>query len=382
MTARIPFSLRAESCLQKDPDTNPLKIYLFRLMDAKRTNLCLSADVSSTTTLLQLADICGPYICLFKTHADIIDDFGPRTIKGLRELSQKHKFLIFEDRKFGDIGATVQSQYTRGSMQIASWAHIVNAHVFPGPSIVTALKQAALGVLEAEGRGVVSTEVWVGTPEHSEDETATNNENAIDNASVTRTPLTRAILGQEKSNPRKDSIIANTTISQTFETAHARQRPQSLSPSTKLKNQLELKLQQDEEDLRALTPPPARALLLFAQMSSEGNLMNEDYTTQTLKMGRNNKDFVIGYIAQRNLNDTAMDDDFLSLTPGVQLPQQDQSLKGDGLGQQYRTPAEVVGKDGCDIVIVGRGIIKAKNKAEEAKRYRDEAWKAYMGRLK
>ena len=389
MTAQIPFSLRAEDCLQKDPDTNPLKIYLFRLIDVKRTNLCLSADVSSTSTLLQLADACGPYICMLKTHADIIDDFGPRTIKGLRELSRKHKFLIFEDRKFGDIGSTVQGQFTRGPLQIATWAHIVNAHAFPGPSIVTALKQAALGILEAEGRGVVSTEVWVGTPEQSEDENATENAtgNATENTTgLTRTSLTRAILGRENSNSRKDSIIANTTISQTYETAHAQQRPQSLSPSTKLKNQLELQLQQDNEDFKALGyPPTARALLLFAQMSSEGNLMNEEYTNQTLQMGRNNKDFVIGYIAQRNLNDTALCDDFLSLTPGVQLPpqgQQGQYLKGDGLGQQYRTPVEVVGKDGCDIVIVGRGIFKAKNKAEEAKRYRDEAWKAYIGRLK
>lgn len=90
------------------PGTHPLAHFLFHLMCTKNSNLCLSADVTSTAQLLQLAEEVGDSICMIKTHADIIDDFGERTVKGLRQLAAEKKFLVFEDRKFGDIG----SEYT------------------------------------------------------------------------------------------------------------------------------------------------------------------------------------------------------------------------------------------------------------------------------
>jgi len=43
---------------------------------------------------------------VLKTHADIIDDFSQTTIKRLKEVSRRKNFLLFEDRKFGDIGST------------------------------------------------------------------------------------------------------------------------------------------------------------------------------------------------------------------------------------------------------------------------------------
>lgn len=39
-----------------------------------------------------------------QTHVDIIEDFDHSLIDRLVELSKKHDFLIFEDRKFADIG--------------------------------------------------------------------------------------------------------------------------------------------------------------------------------------------------------------------------------------------------------------------------------------
>ena len=101
MAARKDYSARVQL-----PETHPLAAYLLQLMSIKRSNLCVSADVHSTTALLRLAEEVGDSICILKTHADIIDDFGEDTIQGLQEISQRKKFLLFEDRKFGDIGST------------------------------------------------------------------------------------------------------------------------------------------------------------------------------------------------------------------------------------------------------------------------------------
>jgi uridine monophosphate synthetase len=88
------------------PGTSPLAAYLLHLVLLKKSNLCLSADVSTTSELLNLAEEAGESICLLKTHADAINDFSERTVRALREIAKRKRFLIFEDRKFGDIGST------------------------------------------------------------------------------------------------------------------------------------------------------------------------------------------------------------------------------------------------------------------------------------
>lgn len=119
-----------------------------------------------------------------------------------------------------------------------------------------------------------------------------------------------------------------------------------------------------------------RGLLLLAEMSSAGSLATGAYTAATVAMARRHRDFVIGFIAMQAVN-TEEEDDFIVMTPGVGL-----DVTGDALGQQYRTPREVVVESGGDVVIVGRGIYgKGKDVEEQAKRYRNAGWEAYLERV-
>lgn len=239
---------------------------LLALMASKKTNLALSADVTSSAALLRLAEDVGGEICVLKTHADLIADWNSSTGAALGRIAHRLNFMIFEDRKFADIGNTVAHQMKGGVHAIVRWAHFVNAHALPGPGIVDGLRAAC----EESGREI--------------------------------------------------------------------------------------------------------GLLLLAEMSSAGNLATGGYAGKVVEMAKEHQKFVFGFISMGRVE--GIDDGMLCMTPGVKL-----AGGGDELGQQYNTPEHVIGVKRSDVIIVGRGIYKAKNPRAAAQEYKEAGWKAYLSTL-
>jgi len=119
--------------------TNPLTKKLRSRIDEKESNLVLSLDVSSSEKFFSILDKCAESIVMLKTHVDMIDDFTPDFIRRLVEYSQRYNFLIFEDRKFADIGSTVQKQFRSGVYKIADWAEYITVHMIVGEAILKGL---------------------------------------------------------------------------------------------------------------------------------------------------------------------------------------------------------------------------------------------------
>ncbi|KAA8572976.1 hypothetical protein EYC84_003521 [Monilinia fructicola] len=306
-------------------------------MTLKQSNLCVSADVSTTGELLRLADAVGPSIVVLKTHYDLINnwDYNPTTGTGARlnRLARRHGFLIFEDRKFGDIGNTVQLQYTEGTAKIIEWSHITNVNMIPGKASVDSMAEAAARWRERK-RYEVKTDISVGTPRPEsieDDEDQITSPISLNSKPNEFADGSHGLEAHDEMNiGRKASIVSITTVSQHFEPAN--------SPRSRSDFDIE------EEAYPGIDEAP----------------LERDYTDACVASAREHKQYVMGFISQESLN-TDADDDFISMTPGCQLPpenDEEAELEGDGKGQQYNTPGKLVGL-GCDVVIVGRGILRA-----------------------
>ncbi|GAJ19709.1 unnamed protein product, partial [marine sediment metagenome] len=114
---------------------------LLELMVEKQSNLICSADVDTVEELLILADQVGPEIVMLKTHLDgMIEMLTLAQIDQLKTLAQKHKFLILEDRKFADIGSTLQRQLT-GYHKMNEWVDAITCVPIFGSGTLEAFKK-------------------------------------------------------------------------------------------------------------------------------------------------------------------------------------------------------------------------------------------------
>ncbi|EFX78014.1 hypothetical protein DAPPUDRAFT_305287 [Daphnia pulex] len=124
---------------RRSSSKHPIATRLFELMMAKKSNLCVAADLTSLDEVIKLAESIGPKIVVLKIHVDILEDFSLAKMKQLRKVAKAHEFLIMEDRKFADIANTVQQQFHGGVYKISEWADLITAHPLAGPEMITHL---------------------------------------------------------------------------------------------------------------------------------------------------------------------------------------------------------------------------------------------------
>lgn len=236
----------------------------------KQSLVCLAADRRTMSGLFELIDSVGPYLAALKTHVDLVDDWTPESWSDFCEKARDADLLIFEDRKFADIGKISRDQMA-GVYDIRSWSDLVTAHLISGPDIVDGLQAGWDDVGRSGG------------------------------------------------------------------------------------------------------------VLLLAQMSSRGNLLNPNYTDEVVAKGKSHPG-VFGFIGNGSSPEELIDlrlkvgSEKLIWTPGVNL------AVGDGeMGQRYGHPHDAV-LAGSDCIIVGSGIHRSDNPTESAKQYAQSSWNALLER--
>ena len=82
-------------------------------MEQKKSCLSFNPDVTTAAEILESVAQVGEHVCMVKTHMDVVEDFSQDLVDKLQKMSEELNFVIFEDRKFADIGNTVCHAATR-----------------------------------------------------------------------------------------------------------------------------------------------------------------------------------------------------------------------------------------------------------------------------
>ena len=209
---------------------------LNKIIEKKKTPICLSLDVPCISNFFYILEACKEYICMVKIHLDMMKDFNFGNKEYLLKICKENNIMIWEDRKFCDIGKTHESQ-----LKNIDWVDFVSVNPTGGADSLV---------------------------------------------------------------PFFDKV----------------------------------------------------GIFLLAEMSSKGNIINNEYTLNVLNMAYNNKKYISGIIGQNIPK--IFKYDILSITPGINL-----NNKGDNLGQKYRKPSEL--REMTDILVVGRQIYNSEDPKSE-----------------
>lgn len=117
--------------------------------------------------------------------------------------------------------------------------------------------------------------------------------------------------------------------------------------------------------------------VLVAEMSNKGSLTDDPYFSElyarkTAELASKHPEKIAGLVCQSRDRCNA-GDGFIYMTPGVH-----EEIDTDGQDQRYRSADQAIHRDGCDVIIVGRGIYATENPAAAARMYRDAGRKALI----
>lgn len=117
---------------------------LFKIMSSKKTNLIVAIDEVDIKKVYDITSQLAESVCAVKFHADTwinneseINEWKQK----IHKVAENHNFLIFEDRKFSDIGNTVLQQYNYISKKYESINLVTVVPIF-GEGTITTLKAA------------------------------------------------------------------------------------------------------------------------------------------------------------------------------------------------------------------------------------------------
>ena len=118
---------------------SPLAKRYMEVASSKQSLVCLAADRNTMAGLFSLIDEVGEHVAALKTHVDLVDDWTAEAWAEFCQAAHEANLLIFEDRKFADIGKISRAQMA-GIYDIRSWSDLVTAHLISGPDVVDGLQ--------------------------------------------------------------------------------------------------------------------------------------------------------------------------------------------------------------------------------------------------
>ncbi|MGB1568170.1 MAG: orotidine 5'-phosphate decarboxylase / HUMPS family protein, partial [Candidatus Poseidoniaceae archaeon] len=87
-----------------EASTLPMAKTFMEVACRKQSLVCLAADRYTMAELFELLTAVGSSIAALKTHVDLVADWTAEEWNRFCILAQEMDLLIFEDRKFADIG--------------------------------------------------------------------------------------------------------------------------------------------------------------------------------------------------------------------------------------------------------------------------------------